>query len=123
MFNSFNSFSQHAINDSLVCLKKGTAVLIAKDLVRKDFLEKENILLKGDTTTLKSIITVYKQDSSIFVKKEAIYKSIGKDYLVTVMNYNNYVTKIEKKLKWSRFKTTISQIALLILGVFTITKL
>ena len=107
----------------MVCTSKGIAILITKDLVRKDYLEEKVLLLEKDTATLSQIFTKYATALALSNKKEVAYKSVIVDKDLLIHNYNEYILKQDRKLDWSKKKTTISQIALLVLGIFTITKL
>lgn len=127
MFLSLSSFSQivtkPVINDSIVRIPKNIADSIARELNEKDRLVTQNYLLKKDTSTLGKIVVLQKKDLSLFKQKEEAYISIGADYKKTIANYDVVIASQEKKLKNSKLKTTISQILLVALGVFTITKL
>ena len=126
---TFSSFSQKDTtirikqNDSLITIPKSVAIKIIKDLDRKDYLEEKVILLQEDTTTLHQMVATYQANELINSKKEIAYKGAIDNYKQISTNYNQYIIKQDKKLKWSKFKTTFSQVALLSLGIFTISKL
>ena len=111
------------LNDSLVCVNKDVAIFITKELVRKDYLESKVVLLQKDTAALSQIVNLHSKNLDLANKKELAYKSIVANYQLTIKNYDDYVAKENKKLKWSKTKTTISQLALLALAILTIIKL
>lgn len=111
------------LNDSLVCVNKDVAIFITKELVRKDYLESKVVLLQKDTAALSQIVNLHSKNLDIANKKELAYKSIVANYQLTIKNYDDYVAKENKKLKWSKTKTTISQLALVALAILTIIKL
>lgn len=125
----YRSFSQKDTtkiikqNDSVITISKATAIKIIKELDRKDFLEENIVLLKDDTTILHQMVATYQANELINKKKEIAYLGVIDNYKKIDANYTKYALSLDKKLKWSRTKTTISQILLLGLGVFTISKL
>jgi hypothetical protein len=62
-------------NDSTISLSKSVAILVAKDLVKKDALEKEVALLKQDTTLSGEIIKAKDKQLDMYASKENVYKS------------------------------------------------
>ena len=111
------------INDSLVCINKAVAIKITKDLVRKDYLESKTLLLEKDTALLSGLVKQYIKDSTIAGNKEIAYKAVISDYKRSLTNTENYARQLEKNVRKSKTKTTISQIALIALTIFTIIKL
>lgn len=111
------------INDSLVCINKVVALKITKDLVRKDYLESKTLLLEKDTALLSGLVKQYVKDSTIAGNKEIAYKSVISDYKRSLANTEDYAKQLEKNVRKSKTKTTISQIALIALTIFTIIKL
>lgn len=110
-------------NDSIVSVPKSTAILITKDLLKKDILEEENAYLKADTSLLLKQIAAYKKDSVFnHIRNEAQLSIIG-SYNKTLMNCEEYAMKQNKRLRTSKTKTTISQILLIAVSVFAISKL
>lgn len=110
-------------NDSIVSVPKSTGILITKDLLKKDILEEENAYLKADTSLLLNQINSYKRDSAINYTKQQAQISLIASYNKSLMNCEEYAMKQNKKLKISKAKTTISQILLLAVSVFAISKL
>lgn len=111
------------INDSLVCINKAVAIKITKDLVRKDYLENKTVLLEKDTAVLSQLVKRYIKDSTISGMKEVAYKAVISDYKKSLFNAEDYSRQLEKDVRKSKTKTTISQIALIALTIFTIIKL
>jgi len=110
-------------NDSIVSVTKSTAISITKDLLKKDILEEENAYLKADTSLLLKQIAAYKKDSALnSIKQEAHLSLIG-SYNKSLINCEEYAMKQNKKLRNSKTKTTISQIFLLAVSIFAISKL
>ncbi len=110
-------------NDSIVSINKGLAILITKDLIKKDYLDDKVSLLEKDTANLSKQIIKYIQQLDRADKKEVAYKDIIANKDLIIRNYNDYIVKQDKKLAWSKTKTTLSQLTLLVLGIFVITKL
>ena len=110
-------------NDSVVIVQKQTAIQITKDLLKKDILEEEVAYLKKDTALLLKQIEVYKKDSVISDKKEKAHLSIISSYNKSLINCEQYAINQHKQLKKSKAKSTISQILLIAVSVFTISKL
>ena len=115
---SLNSFSQKdsivvKTDTNIVRITKPIAIFIAKELVEKDALKKENILLKEDTSTLRLEIGQYKKDSTLNVKKESIFKSIQEDNNKIISNYQESTKTLSKQLTWSKTKTTVAEVLLL----------
>lgn len=104
-------------------LSKEIAVSVAKELNEKDKLVKDIKLLVEDTVNLSKIISQQDKSIALYKTSEKAYKSIIEDNKKIQSNYQEIIDKENKKLRWSKTKTTISQILLLGLGVFTITKL
>ena len=92
--------------------------LIILDGVRVEILRKDSIISKKDSIIIK-------KDSIISLKSSQIndytFISGGKDNIIGMQKVT--IKQQEKKLKWSKFKTTVSQIGILVLAVFTILKL
>lgn len=124
---SFNLSSQTVINkvnnDSVVILSKDIAIKVAKELNEKDKLVKDIELLKVDTSTLLRVISRLDKDIELYKKKDLVYESILVDQKKLQDNYEQTIKIKDKKLSWSKTKTTISQILLVSLGIFTIIKL
>jgi hypothetical protein len=110
-------------NDSIVIVGKQTAIQITKDLLKKDILEEEVAYLKKDTALLLKQIEVYKKDSAIFNNKEQAHLSIISSYNKSLINCEQYAINQHKQLKKSKAKTTLSQILLIAVSIFTISKL
>jgi hypothetical protein len=86
-------------------------------------LEEENAYLKADTSLLLKQISAYKKDSALnSIKQEAHLSLIG-SYNKSLINCEEYAMKQNKKLRNSKTKTTISQIFLLAVSIFAISKL
>jgi hypothetical protein len=110
-------------NDSIVSIPKATAILITKDLLKKDILEQEVAYLKADTSLLLKQIGAYKKDSVLnSIKQQANLSLIG-SYNKSLMNCEEYAMKQNRKLRNSKTKTTISQILLIAVSIFAISKL
>lgn len=110
-------------NDSLVSVPKNVAILITKDLLKKDILEEEVAYLKQDTTLLLKSIQAYKKDSALQKLKEQAQLSVITSLNKTIVNCEEYAMKQQRKLKVSKAKTTISQLALLVTSVLLISRL
>lgn len=110
-------------NDSLVCISKDVAIKITKDLVRKDYLEQKTLLLEKDTALLSQLVSVYAKDSALAKNKETAYKAVISDYKRALDNSDLYASQLYKDVRKAKTKTTISQIALIALTIFTIIKL
>lgn len=122
---SLSSFSQTdstkvKIDSNTVKINKEVALFTAKELLKKDALEKENVLLKEDTTTLRNEIKQYKADSVLFYNKQSIFTSIQKDNEKIKSNYQEATDKLSRQLKWSKAKTTSAEIALLAAVIYII---
>lgn len=109
-------------NDSIVSVPKSTAILITKDLLKKDILEEENAYLKADTSLLLKQIAAYKKDSVFNHIRNEAQLSIISSYNKSLMNCEEYAMKQNKKLRRSKTKTTISQIFLIAASLFAISK-
>lgn len=125
MFFSLNSFSQKdtikiKIDSTTVKIQKEVALSIAKELVQKDALVKENILLKEDTSILRNEINQYKRDSVLFYNKELVFKSIQNDNEKIKQNYQLATDKLNKQLKISKAKTTSAELILLASVIYII---
>lgn len=116
---SWNIFSQNVTNkvDSVVVIKKEVAKKIAKDLNRLDECLATKTILDSNINLLTQQIN--NKDSIIFLEKK-----------ISQLNYENYLSEkykynitskqyldTQKKLKWSKTKTTVSQLALVVLAV------
>lgn len=111
------------INDSLVCINKAVAIKITKDLVKKDYLEQKTLLLEKDTALLSQLVKQYVKDSALAKIKETAYKSVIVNYKKSLVNSELYSLQLQKDVKKAKIKTTVSQIALIALTIFTIIKL
>ena len=110
-------------NDSLVCISKDVAIKITKDLVKKDYLEQKTLLLEKDTALLSQLVATYIKNSVIATNKEIAYKAVIVDYKRSLANSDLYASQLYKDVRRAKTKTTISQIALIALTIFTIIKL
>lgn len=110
-------------NDSLVCISKDIAIKITKDLVKKDYLEQKTLLLEKDTALLSQLVATYIKNSVIATNKEIAYKAVIVDYKRSLANSDLYASQLYKDVRRAKTKTTISQIALIALTIFTIIKL
>ena len=100
-------------NDSLVCFTKDIADSILHTQHAKDALAQENKLLKLDTTTLLKLINQYKKDSVTQSKKDQVLIQLKADYNKVIGNYDATISNLDKKLFWSKFKTTSTELVLL----------
>lgn len=110
-------------NDSLVCISKDVAIKITKDLVKKDYLEQKTLLLEKDTALLSQLVATYIKNSVIATNKEIAYKAVIVNYKRSLANSDLYASQLYKDVRRAKTKTTISQIALIALTIFTIIKL
>jgi len=115
MLLNFKSFSQKDTThlDSIVCIKKSIAKKIALDLVKLDEVVAINSILNSNIEILNK--QVVNRDSVIVVKGKQFYLS-NQQYINSMLQYdivNKQLNSERKKLKWSKTKTTISQLALL----------
>jgi hypothetical protein len=110
-------------NDSLVCITKDVALKITKDLVKKDYLEQKTLLLEKDTALLSQLVATHIKNATIATNKEIAYKAVIVDYKKTLVNNELYSLQLQKDVKKAKIKTTVSQIALVALTIFTIIKL
>ena len=96
---------------------------IIKDLIIGDANKIE--LQKKDTVILKKDSIIYKKDSIISLKSsqlnDYVFISGQKDGIIGEQKL--IIKKTTSQLKWSKTKTTISQLGLLVLAVFTIIKI
>ena len=111
------------VNDSVVRISKSVAqrILIAADSI--PVLIKETTSLKKELNGYKALVIV--RDNQIKVKQDSIRILSG---IVTNQEQQKQIllgtiSSKNKQLKWSKTKTTISQIALLIVTGVLITKL
>lgn len=111
------------VNDSVVRISKSVAqrILIAADSI--PVLIKETTSLKKELNDYKALVIV--RDNQIKVKQDSIRILSG---IVTNQEQQKQIllgtiSSKNKQLKWSKTKTTISQIALLIVTGVLITKL
>ena len=120
MLLSLSSFSQKDIktNDSLVCIPKAIAIKVAKELNEKDKLSEENNLLKKDTSYLLQIVDKYKKDSALLEVRNNIHISIINDYKAKEALYVQTIADKNKEIKKSKFRTTLSQITLILSLLF-----
>ena len=110
-------------NDSLVCITKDVALKITKDLVKKDYLEQKTLLLEKDTALLSQLVATHIKNSVIATNKEIAYKAVIVDYKKSLANSELYSLQLQKDVRKAKLKTTVSQIALISLTIFTIIKL
>lgn len=111
------------INDSLVCISKAVAINVTKELVRKDYLEQKTLLLEKDTALLSQLVATHIKNATIATNKEIAYKSVIVNYKRSLANTELYISQLDKDVRKAKTKTTISQIALIALTIFTIIKL
>ena len=111
------------INDSLVCISKAVAINVTKELVRKDYLEQKTLLLEKDTALLSQLVATHIKNATIATNKEIAYKSVIVNYKRSLVNTELYISQLDKDVRKAKTKTTISQIALIALTIFTIIKL
>lgn len=119
MLLSCSAFSQRdTVNKDTVKLSINTAKAVIKDLLLLDAVKQENILLKDDTSKLQSIIS--KQDSLISSKDKQISLHMRNENDLSSIGaaYRAAFEKEQKKVRKQKFKTTISQIALVALAIF-----
>jgi hypothetical protein len=110
-------------NDSLVCISKDVAIKITKDLVKKDYLEQKTLLLEKDTALLSQLVATHIKNATIATNKEIAYKAVIVNYKRSLANTELYISQLDKDVRKAKTKTTISQIALIALTIFTIVKL
>jgi len=109
-------------SDSIVIPKK-IAQNIIKDLIVGDSCKAEN-QLKDSVIALKDKIinsdsvTIKKKDEQLLLTNNIVGM---KDKIIS--NQEDSYHKLEKKLKWSKTKTTVSQIALVLLATLLALKL
>jgi hypothetical protein len=126
LFSSLSGSCQKdstTINDSVVRISKSVAqkILIAADSV--PVLKKEVVSLNKSIVDFKSLINV--RDAQIKLKQDSIRLLSGirvdqesqKQILIGTIGTRN------RQLKWSKAKTTISQVLLLVVTGVLITKL
>lgn len=109
-------------NDSLVCITKDVALKITKDLVKKDYLEQKTLLLEKDTALLSQLVATHIKNAIIATNKEIAYKAVIVDYKRTLVNSELHSLQLQKDVKKAKIKTTVSQVALVVLTIFTIIK-
>lgn len=105
-------------NDSLVCIKKEIAKKIAKDLVKLDECLEQKTVLDNNILLLNNQL---KNKDSVIILLNKTNNLSNQSYINACLKYdivNKQVLDTNKKLKWSKFKTTISQI--LLLSVITV---
>lgn len=92
---------------------------IIKDLIVGDANKIE--LIKKDSILSKKDSVIKGKDSIISLKSSQIedYKSIVKYKDTTILLKDRIITSLDRKLTWSKAKTTISQLALLVVTIFT----
>lgn len=117
MFIPLLGISQTVINpvtnDSVVRIPKAIAEKVLKDLNKKDALEKENVLLKQDTSTLGKIIAQYKKDSATQSLKDKLISDIRLQSAAKDVSYEKSLSTLQKQLNWSKIRTTGSELLLL----------
>jgi hypothetical protein len=116
MLLNYKSFSQkdttHLI-DSIVCIKKSIAKKIALDLVKLDEVVAINSILNSNIEILNKQVS--NRDSVIALSNKK-YDLSNQQYINSMLKYdivNKQFIDERKKLKWSKTKTTISQLVLL----------
>lgn len=114
----FSQIDTNKKNDSIVTLPKFVATKIAKDLVELDKLRITDTL-KSETIVLlkRQVLT----KDSLAVSFNKMYNLSNQQYINASKRYdllNELYFLEKKKVKKQKFKTTISQIALVVLGVF-----
>jgi uncharacterized membrane protein len=105
------------VNDSLVCIPKSIAKKIAIDLNNLDECDTINKVLTKSLATSTKIIN--NRDSVIILKDKQLKLSYDQR-LNDSIKYdivNKQLSDTRKSLKWSKTKTTISQIAFIALLV------
>jgi hypothetical protein len=113
---NLKSFSQKDtthLTDSIVCIKKVIAKKIALDLVKLDEVVAINYILKSNIEILNKQSV---NRDSVIVKTSKQYDLCNQQYINSMLQYdivNKQLSSERKKLKWSKTKTTISQLALL----------
>ncbi len=113
---NLNSFSQKdttRLVDSIVCIKKSIAKKIALDLVKLDEVVAVNSVLKSNVEILKKQV---ENKDSVIVLENKKYKLSNEQYINSMLKYdivNKQLSDERKNLKWSKTKTTISQLAFL----------
>lgn len=115
MLLNFKSFSQKdTIHlDSIVCIKKSIAKKIALDLVKLDKVVAINSILNSNIEILNKQVA---NRDSVIVKTSKQFDLSNQQYINSMLQYdivNKQLNSERKKLKWSKTKTTISQLALL----------
>jgi hypothetical protein len=115
MLLNFKSFSQKdTIHlDSIVCIKKSIAKKIALDLVKLDEVVAINSILNNNISILNKQV---KNRDSVIALNNKKYDLSNQQYINSTLQYdivNKQLNSERKKLKWSKTKTTISQLALL----------
>ena len=115
MLLNFKSFSQKdTIHlDSIVCIKKSIAKKIALDLVKLDEVVAINSILNNNISILNKQV---KNRDSVIALNNKKYDLSNQQYINSTLQYdivNKQLNRERKKLKWSKTKTTISQLALL----------
>lgn len=120
LFINLKVFSQKdttKVNDSLVCIPKSIAKKIAIDLNKLDECDTTNKVLVKSLAISDKIIN--NRDSVIVLKDKQLKLSYDQ-ILNDSMKYdivNKQLNDTRKSLKWSKTKTTISQIAFIALLV------
>ena len=96
---------------------------IIKDLIVGDANKIE--LIKKDSILIKKDNIIKGKDSIIILRMSQIedYKKVINYKDTTIYLKDKVITSLDTKLKLSKAKTTISQVGLLVLFVFTILKL
>lgn len=113
---NFKLFSQKdttKVNDSLVCIPKSIAKKIAIDLNALDDCDTTNKVLVKSLATANKIIN--NRDSVILLTNKQL-KLCYDQRISDSIKYglvNDQLNDTRKSLKWSKAKTTISQIAFL----------
>lgn len=120
LFINLKVFSQKdttKVNDSLVCIPKSIAKKIAIDLNKLDECDTTNkVLLKS----LEISDKIINNRDSVIVSKDKQLKLSFDQRLNDSMKYdivNRQLSDTRKSLKWIKAKTTISQIAFIVLLV------
>ena len=122
ILTSWRGFSQIDTNkvkvDSIVCIKKEIATKIARDLVKLDEYVLKNKVLDSNIVLLKN--QVKNRDSAINLQYNQLELS-NKSFINAGIQYsivNKQVSELNKSLKVSKSKTTISQLGFLALLLY-----
>ena len=110
-------------DSNTIKLPKEVSVSTARELSEKDALVQENTLLKVDTTILSAEITQYKVKDATWTGKEKAYQSLMKLNADEAALYQKEIKKLNHKVSWTKTKSTLKDIGLVGLAIFTAIKL